>query len=245
VIRTRRAFDPRTIKLVIFDLDGTLIDSRLDLVHSVNAALRHIGRPALPDDIIASYVGDGAPILIQRALGGAAVDEALVRKGLEFFLSYYREHKLDHTKVYPGISEALAAIQNSSGEHNGEARGKLNGTPRTLAVLSNKPVKPSQAIVEALALGPFFTKVYGGNSFATKKPDPEGARKLLDDHGVSPEQAAIVGDSHTDVETGCNAGLWTVGVTYGFAPHTLEAQPPDVLVDSPHELAEAFSGQYS
>src|SRR5271165_1420328 len=114
MIQIRRAFDPRSIKLVIFDLDGTLIDSRLDLVHSVNAALRHIGRPELPDDVIASYVGDGAPILIQRALGGEAADETLVRKGLEFFLSYYREHKLDHTTLYPGIAEALATIQNSA-----------------------------------------------------------------------------------------------------------------------------------
>ncbi len=90
MIRKRRSFDPHSIKLVIFDLDGTLIDSRLDLVHSVNAALRHIGRTELPDDVIASYVGDGAPVLIQRALGGETVDEALIRKGLEFFLSYYR-----------------------------------------------------------------------------------------------------------------------------------------------------------
>src|SRR3954464_14310896 len=110
MIQINRPFDPRKIQLLIFDLDGTLIDSRLDLVHSVNAALRHIKRPELPDDVIASYVGDGAPVLIQRALGGEAVDEALVRKGLEFFLSYYREHKLDHTTVYPGIQEALAAI---------------------------------------------------------------------------------------------------------------------------------------
>src|ERR1700723_4707013 len=114
MIRTFRAFDPRSIQLVIFDLDGTLIDSRLDLVHSVNAALRHIGRPELPDDVIASYVGDGAPVLIQRALGGEEVDEALVRKGLEFFLSYYREHKLDHTTVYAGIHESLTVIQHSS-----------------------------------------------------------------------------------------------------------------------------------
>src|SRR3954463_2245045 len=114
MIRIHRAFDPHAIKLVIFDLDGTLIDSRLDLVHSVNAALRHIQRPELPDDVIASYVGDGAPILIQRALGGEAVDEALIRKGLEFFLSYYREHKLDHTTVYPGVVDALTAIQCSS-----------------------------------------------------------------------------------------------------------------------------------
>ncbi len=231
MIRTRRAFEPHAIKLVIFDLDGTLIDSRLDLVHSVNAALRHIGRPELPDDIIASYVGDGAPILIQRALGVEAVDEALVRKGLEFFLSYYREHKLDHTTVYPGIAEALEAIQRSS-----------NGAPRKLAVLSNKPVNPSRAIIEALGLGSFFSQVYGGNSFVTKKPDPEGARKLLEESGVRPEQAAIVGDSHVDVRTGRNAGLWTIGVTYGFATHTLENEPPDVLVDGALELGAVFSG---
>jgi len=232
MIRTRRAFDPGSIKLVVFDLDGTLIDSRLDLVHSVNAALRYIGRPELPDDVIASYVGDGAPILIQRALGGEAGDEALMRKGLEFFLAYYREHKLDHTKVYPGIVEALAAIQRSA-----------NGTPRTMAVLTNKPVNPSRAIVAALGLGPFFTHVYGGNSFPSKKPDPEGVRRLLEENRVSPQQAAIVGDSHVDVRTGRNAGLWTIGVTYGFAPHTFADDPPDVLVDSPVELHEVFSEQ--
>ncbi len=231
MIRTLRSFDPHKIKLVIFDLDGTLIDSRLDLVHSVNAALRHIGRPELPDDVIASYVGDGAPILIQRALGGEMVPEAVIRKGLEFFLSYYREHKLDHTTVYAGISEALAAIQSSG-----------NGSGRKMAVLSNKPVIPSRAIVEALGLGAFFSQIYGGNSFPTKKPDPEGARKLLEESGVRPEQAAIVGDSHVDVRTGRNAGMWTVGVSYGFATHTLEDEPPDVLVDRPEELAEVFSG---
>jgi phosphoglycolate phosphatase len=230
MIRTHRAFDPQSIRLVIFDLDGTLIDSRLDLVHSVNAALRHIERPELPDDVIASYVGDGAPILIQRALGPEAADEVLVRKGLEFFLSYYREHKLDHTTVYGGVPEALAAI-----------RASANGASLQLAVLTNKPVIPSRAIVDALGLGHYFSQVYGGNSFATKKPDPEGARKLLEESGVRPDQAAIVGDSHVDVRTGQNAGLWTVGVTYGFAPHTLEDQSPDVLVDSAQELGVVFS----
>ncbi len=230
MIRTLRSFDPSSIKLVIFDLDGTLIDSRLDLVHSVNAALRHIGRPELPEDVIASYVGDGAPILIKRALGGDVVDEAVIREGLEFFLKYYREHKLDHTTVYDGIAETLQAIQNSA-----------NGTPRKLAVLTNKPVSPSRTIVEALGLGRFFSQVYGGNSFATKKPVPEGARKLLEEYVIAPEQAVIVGDSHTDIETGHNAGMYTVGVTYGFAPHSLVDASPDVVVDHPAEIAAVFA----
>lgn len=230
MILTRRAFDPHTIQLVIFDLDGTLIDSRLDLVHSVNAALRHIGRPELPDDVIASYVGDGAPILIQRALGGEMVDDALIRKGLEFFLTYYRAHKLDHTTVYPGIAEALARIQASA-----------NATPRKMAVLTNKPVNPSRAILQGLGLDKFFVQVYGGNSFATKKPDPEGVLTLLRESHVPAEHAAMVGDSHTDIETGRNAGIWTVAVTYGFAPQTLASASPDVTVDHPQELAALFT----
>jgi phosphoglycolate phosphatase len=247
MIRTLRTFDPHSIQLVIFDLDGTLIDSRLDLVHSVNAALRHIGRPELPDHVIASYVGDGAPVLIQRALGGEVVDEATLRKGLEFFLSYYREHKLDHTTVYAGVAEALTSIQGASPHTSSshQATSSANGQPRKLAVLSNKPVGPSRKIVDALGLGKFFVQVYGGNSFSTKKPDPEGARQLLEECGVHAEHAVIVGDSHTDIETGHNAGLWTIGVTYGFAPHTLAEARPDVIVDDPRELAVIFSSEFN
>jgi phosphoglycolate phosphatase len=228
MIRINRHFEPESVKLVIFDLDGTLIDSRLDLIHTVNATLRHLGRPQLPGDVIATYVGDGAPMLVRRALGDPD-DENMVRKALDFFLAYYREHKLDHTHVYAGIPHALATIRQSN-----------HGQPRKMAVLSNKPVVPSRAIVEALELGEFFSKVYGGNSFPTKKPDPQGAQTLLAEHGCHPKEAVIVGDSSNDVLTGRNACLWTVGVTYGFAPQSLALTPPDVLVDSPEELAELF-----
>jgi phosphoglycolate phosphatase len=224
-----RRFDPRAIELIIFDLDGTLIDSRLDLVHSVNATLRHFKRPELPDDVIASYVGDGAPMLVRRALGDPR-DEAFVKEALEFFLGYYREHKLDHTHVYAGVKEMLAALQNS------------NGAARKMAVLSNKPVNPSRAILEALGLSHFFISIYGGNSFATKKPDAEGALTILRESGSPPEQTLMVGDSDIDIVTGRNAGLWTCGVTYGFVPHSLNLAVPDVQVDSPGELAELFEG---
>lgn len=230
MIKFHRPFDPHQIRLLIFDLDGTLIDSRLDLVHSVNATLRHMKRPELPDDVIASYVGDGAPALIGRALGKEASDQKLVRSGLEYFLAYYREHKLDHTHLYEGISEALVALQNSH-----------NGVPRKMAVLSNKPVNPSRAIVEALGLGKFFSLVYGGNSFVTKKPDPEGAQTILRETESGPQETLLVGDSGVDVLTGRNAGTWTCGVTYGFAPHTLRDAAPDVLVDRPGELAQLFA----
>jgi phosphoglycolate phosphatase len=221
-----RAFDPRSIKLVIFDLDGTLIDSRLDLIHSVNAMLRHFKHSELPGDVVASYVGDGAPMLVRRALGDPD-DEQFFKQALEFFLAYYREHKLDHTTVYEGIPEALNQVQS-------------NGTPRKMAVLSNKPVHPSRAIVEALGLANFFVRVYGGNSFETKKPDPLGVNTLLKETGTLPGHAMIVGDSSIDVLTGRNSGIATCGVTYGFAPHTLCEVPPDVTVHSPNELGALF-----
>jgi len=223
----RRPFDPRSIKLVIFDLDGTLIDSRLDLIQSVNAMLQHFKHPELPGEVVASYVGDGAPMLVRRALGDPE-DEHFFKEALEFFLSYYREHKLDHTRVYDGIPQALKHIQS-------------NGTARQMAVLSNKPVHPSRAIVEALGLADFFVQVYGGNSFATKKPDPLGVNTLLMETSTTPEQAMIVGDSSIDVLTGRNAGITACGVTYGFAPHTLCEAPPDVTVNSPRELAALFA----
>ena len=228
MIKFNRQFDPHRIRLLIFDLDGTLIDSRLDLIHSVNAMLKHLGRPELPGDVIASYVGDGAPMLVRRALGDPR-DEALVKNGLEHFLAYYRVHKLDHTHLYDGIREMLAAVHNS------------NPTPRKMAVLSNKPVNPSRAIVEAFGLADFFLHIYGGNSFSTKKPDPHGAQTILRETKTRPDETLMIGDSSVDVITGRNASLWTCGVTYGFAPHTLCEAPPDVTVNTPQELADLLT----
>ena len=230
MVKTNRAIPVSQLRLLIFDLDGTLVDSRVDLANSVNAMLRNYGRHELPLEVIASYVGDGAPTLVRRALGDPE-DEGFLQEALLYVLAYYREHKLDYTKVYDGIPQALAAIRQGS-----------DGLPRSFAVLSNKPVNPSRQIVKALGLEEFFVQVYGGNSFPTKKPDPLGVQTLLAESGCAAGEAVIIGDSDVDILTARNAGIWSCGVSYGFAPHSLEAAPPDVLVDSPAELEALFCG---
>ena len=222
-MKVHRLIPSASIKLLIFDLDGTLIDSRTDLVNSVNGMLRHFGRKELPAEVVGTYIGDGAPMLVRRALGDP-VDDHYFQDALKYFLDFYREHKLDHTTVYDGIFPALEAVRDG----------------RTMAVLTNKPVNPSRAIVEALGLGKFFAQVYGGNSFPTKKPDPMGALQLMREFGVGAEETLMIGDSSNDVVTGRNSGMWTVGCTYGFSPHTLAQAPPDVLVDHPSELPLVF-----
>lgn len=232
MIRKNRIIPVHEVNLLIFDLDGTLVDSRLDLANSVNAMLRHYGKPELPNDVIASYIGNGAPMLVRRSLGDPD-DEQFVQEALLYFMAWYREHKLDTTYVYDGIFPALDAILAS---RNGA--GDLR-----MAVLSNKPVGPSRGIVDALGLNKYFFQVYGGNSFHTKKPDPAGVNTLMVEAGAIPETTVIIGDSDVDMITARNAGIYSVGVTYGLAPHTLEDAPPDVLIDHPRELADVLGAR--
>jgi len=237
MIRKNRPIPGHTAKLLIFDLDGTLIDSREDLANSINAMLIHFGKKELPHEVIASYIGDGAPMLVRRSLGDPD-DESFVQDAVLYFMSWYREHKLDNTYVYDGVKEALAAIQKSRDGVSPQETPALK-----MAVLSNKPVGPSRAIVEALGLGQYFFQVYGGNSFHTKKPDPTGVQALLEEAGAAVEETVIIGDSDIDVLTARNAGIYSVGVTYGLAPHTLQDAPPDVLIDHPRELADVLGNR--
>ena len=217
------------IRLIVFDLDGTLIDSRLDLTNSINAMLAEFGRPPLPEEIIASYIGDGAGMLVRRALGDPE-DEPLVESALQHFLAHYREHKLDHTYVYPGVFESLEAM-----------RVNADGAPRKMAVLTNKPIGPSVAICEGLRLSPYMFRIYGGNSFATKKPDPEGLNTLIRDAEVSPQETLMVGDSSVDILTARRAGCWALGCRFGMSSHTVEDIASDCLVDTASEWAEALA----
>ncbi len=217
------------LQLLVFDLDGTLIDSRVDLCNSVNATLEHLGRPALPEAVIASYIGDGVSMLIRRALGdpeGDVHDEAYVTEAVTFFLGYYRIHKLDYTYVYAGVVEALDAIRQEQ--------------PAILmAVLTNKPVHPSRAICAHFGLDRFFFQNYGGNSFHTKKPDPHGLLTLIAEAAtiagspIAPTQTMMIGDSDVDILTARNCGARSLGCTFGLAPHSLAAAQPDATVDSP------------
>ena len=187
-------------------------------------------RPELPDDVIASYVGDGAPALIGRALGSEAGDEKLVRSGLEYFLSYYREHKLDHTHLYDGITGSTG----DAPELTTACRAKWPCSPISRCTLRGPLSRP-------WAWANSFRGFTGATAFPPRKPDPEGAQTILREMGAGPQETMIVGDSGVDVLTGRNAGTWTCGVTYGFAPHTLHDPPPHVLLDQPSELAELFA----
>jgi phosphoglycolate phosphatase len=212
------------LDLFIFDLDGTLIDSKLDLAHAVNATRAHLDLPPLEHELIFSYVGNGAPVLIRRVLGPEASEE-LVNQALEYFLAYYREHMLDYTVLYPGVRETLE---------------KLDNGERRLAVLTNKPVRISAAILDGLNVGQHFFRVYGGNSFDQKKPDPIGIETLLREAGARKERTLMVGDSAVDIQTARNAGIPCCGVTYGFQPESLAACPPDFLIERMDKLLDAL-----
>jgi phosphoglycolate phosphatase len=216
--------DWKQVRLLVFDLDGTLVDSKQDLALSVNAMRREMGLASLPVDLITSYVGQGVTLLVRRSLGTHATSEN-VEKGLAFFLAYYRDHMLDHTAPYPGVAEALE---------------KLRG--HKMAVLTNKPVNFSREMLTRLGFASYFAYIYGGNSFPQKKPDPIGLQRLMEDLQISARETLMVGDSDTDVLTGRNAGVWTCGVTYGFGAQTLQTVSPDLIIDDLRELPPLLNG---
>jgi phosphoglycolate phosphatase len=213
----------------VFDLDGTHIDSRIDLCNSINAMLTHLYKPQLPEPVIASYIGDGASMLVRRALGdpeGDVHDEEYVTDALTLFLDYYRIHKLDYTYVYAGVTESLEAIRAAHSDI-------------LMAVLTNKPVNPSRDICAHFGLDRFFFQNYGGNSFHTKKPDPHGLLTLIAEasvisgESITPSQTLMVGDSDIDILTARNCGASSIGCTFGLSPHTLSAAPPDHTAHTP------------
>jgi phosphoglycolate phosphatase len=212
---------PATVHALVFDLDGTLIDSKMDLVNSVNAMLRETGRSELPPDLIASYVGHGAPHLMASTLGPAAT-EAERKQALAVFLKHYDQQKLEQTRPYPGVVEGLRLLAQAGVQ---------------MAVLTNKPTGLSREILDGLRLTGFFQSIFGGDSFPTKKPDPAGVLAVLRDFDVTPEESAMVGDSDVDIQTARNARMVAIGVTYGFGQHNREDCPADIYLASLEQLS--------
>jgi phosphoglycolate phosphatase len=214
-----------SVRALIFDLDGTLIDSKLDLVHSINATLRELKRPELPEETISSYIGNGAPVLVAKSLGPDAPPDEFDH-ALGFFLTYYEAHKMDNTYAYPGVPEALE---------------QLSALP--MAVLTNKPARISVRILEAMGLAKYFRAIYGGNSFPTKKPDPLGANTILREFSLRATEAVLIGDSEVDVQTARNAGMFAAIVNYGFGTHNRIAHPADLYLDRLLDILPALSGK--
>jgi phosphoglycolate phosphatase len=201
------------IRALIFDLDGTLIDSQQDLIDATNATLRELGRSELPAATVSGFIGHGAAKLVAQALGPSA-DEREQAQALQIFLRHYEANKLNHTVAYPGVSEALE---------------KLFSMP--MAVLTNKPLLPSAQILDALGLAKYFRSIKGGDSFATRKPDPLGAQQILRELAVTAGKALLIGDSEVDVQTARNAGMPAAIVNYGFGVNNRAKFPADIYLD--------------
>jgi phosphoglycolate phosphatase len=218
----------RIARLVVFDLDGTLVDSRKDLADAVNALLAELGRPSLPEATVGDMVGEGARVLIDRALAASGVEPALAPAALQRFLALYDARLLDHTGPYDGIPELLRA---------------LHGRVR-LAVLTNKPAAAAVRILQGLKLAPFFDEVIGGDSPLPRKPDPAALLHLMDRFGAAPNETTLVGDSRIDLETARSAGVRACLVRYGFGFRFEEAELRGVAVaGSPREIAGIITAE--
>ena len=200
-------------RLLVFDLDGTLVDSKVDLANAVNVAIESFDLPPLPHPLIYSYVGDGASTLIRRALPPEKAD--LLPEVLDRFLRILPETSAGHD---PRISRGGGALRKWTGIYR-------------MAVLTNKGVAMTREILSGLSLDGYFFEVRGGDSFATKKPDPEGLLHILREAGVEAREAVMIGDSRNDVQAGKAAGSVTCGVTYGLGASGFAEHPPDFTVD--------------
>jgi phosphoglycolate phosphatase len=210
----------RRARLVVFDLDGTLVDSSRDLASAVNATLARVAprSPPLPEKAVRTFIGNGARNLVARSLAAVNLPQS-PEEVMPVFLEEYARVLLETTRPYPGVVETLDALRD-----------------RSLAVLTNKPGDLSRALLDGLGLGARFFRVLGGGDGPARKPDPAGLRLLMEDAKVKAGETVLVGDSAVDVRTGRAAGVLTVGVTYGFDRESFQGDPPDLLLPKIDDL---------
>lgn len=205
---------------MVYDLDGTLVDTRRDIAEAANQMRSRMGLPPMPEKEICGYVGLGLQQLVEGCLN--TTDPAKVEKGTRIYRAFYTEHLLDHTALYPGAREVLEHFR-----------------PRRQAVITNKPDPYSRRILEALGVAGYFTEIVAGNSGYPKKPDPASLKALMQKEEAAPAGTLFVGDSPVDVETGSKAGVPTVVLTQGFTDREeLEKAGPDYLIGDFQELLE-------
>lgn len=212
---------PMSLRLVVFDLDGTLVESKRDLADAINDLLAELGSPPLAEDSVALMVGDGARQLVRRALAATGLDVE-TPGALERFLRLYDERLLRHTRPYAGTQEMLARCA-------GRAR---------LAVLTNKPTSATLRILRGLGLRDFFDGIIGGDTRFGRKPDPAGLQALVADAGTRAADTLLVGDSHVDVATARRARTRLCLARFGFGPVPANVEPTDFAIDTPAELID-------
>lgn len=213
--------------LAVFDLDGTLIDSRRDLADSANHMLAAYGASPLGEDRIASMVGCGAPTLVKRVMTAAGVDAPL-DEALARFLSAYDERLTHHTRPYDGIPDLLEQL---------EARGT------SMALLTNKPVEQSVRILDAFALAKYFPRIVGGDGPWPRKPAPDGMQFLMREAAARADDTVLIGDSTIDLQTSRNAGVRICLARYGFGFADVPAadlRGDESLVDAPAQISEVL-----
>ncbi len=193
-------FNPRLMQkqLLIFDLDGTLADTRADLTTGINLMRAHYGLPSLDMGVVTGYIGNGIRKLVERSLQGADVD---VDEALALDKEFYAEHMFDETALYPGVEEGLKTLADAG---------------HALAVLSNKPGYPSRLILSHLGVNDLFFRIIGGGDVPNLKPAPDGIDVLMEESGLARENVWMIGDHHTDLEVAHNAGVKSAFVTYGI-----------------------------
>jgi phosphoglycolate phosphatase len=208
-----------SIKLIIFDLDGTLVDSLADLTAAVNRMLQHLGRAPVDKDAVRGMVGKGARNLVERALTGASSAE--IDDGLRLFLAFNEENLADHTLLYPGVVETLERLQMAG---------------RQFAVVSNKNTRHCRMLLERLQVDRFFPAVLGADSVPTIKPSPEPLLAVMRASAVSAAETVMVGDSINDIAAGKGAGVVTVGCSWGYG-RPAELAEADYRIDTFAALA--------
>jgi phosphoglycolate phosphatase len=210
----------KTVDVLVFDFDGVLVDSGLDIASAMNYVLRHFNLPELPADVIISFIGRGAGMLVRDSLGQAHQD--LLDQALPMFLQRYSEFYLVDTSLYPGVQELLEFYHRAG---------------KTLAIATQKAEPITHAILAGLKINPYISIVVGPESITHRKPHPESIIKILQATQTDPQRLVMVGDMATDIQAGQAASTLTCAVTYGLGQRTdLEAARPDFIIDEITEL---------